>query len=83
LTDFLSSDAQYTLHNEEPRSRQSVHAVAEAFQLACQKGDNVTVDDLDEVFMSQGAFAFAEVRNSLAPLNAGLRLHGIFFLLTH
>ena len=36
--------------------------MATAFQLACEKGDNVTVTDFDDVFQSEDAFAFAAVR---------------------
>lgn len=42
----------------------AMHAVAEAFRLACEKGDNVTVSDFDDVFQSEDAFAFAAVRGS-------------------
>ena len=37
-------------------------AVAEAFSVACAKGDDVKVEDFDEVFKSEDAFAFAQVR---------------------
>lgn len=42
-----------------------MHAVANAFKLACEKGDNVTVADFDDVFKSKDAFAFAKVRTCL------------------
>ena len=44
-------------------------AVASAFKLACDKGDDVTVSDFDDVFKSKDAFAFASVRT--APLQLG------------
>ena len=37
-------------------------AVAEAFSTACAKGDDVKVEDFDDVFKSEDAFAFAKVR---------------------
>ena len=37
-------------------------AVAEAFSEACAKGDDVKVEDFHEVFRSEDAFAFAQVR---------------------
>lgn len=43
-------------------------AVASAFELACDKGDNVTVADFDDVFKSKDAFAFASVRTTALQL---------------